>query len=70
MRPNHSTTKRSTITLFALGETFITPGADPFSLFALAVPLYLLYEVSVAASFVIHRRRMRRLAADGIGVPA
>ena len=28
MRPNHSTTKRSTITLFALGETSITPGAE------------------------------------------
>jgi len=28
MRPNHNTNKQSTITLFALGETFITPGAE------------------------------------------
>jgi sec-independent protein translocase protein TatC len=41
---------------------FITPGQDPFSLFAIAVPLYLLYEVSVGASALVWRRRRRRLA--------
>jgi hypothetical protein len=28
MRPNHSTNKQPTITRFALGRTFITPGAE------------------------------------------
>jgi len=28
MRPNHSTNKQPTITRFALGQTFITPGAE------------------------------------------
>jgi hypothetical protein len=28
MRPNHSTNKQSTINRFALGRTFITPGAE------------------------------------------
>ena len=28
MQPNHSTNKQSTITRFALGQTFITPGAE------------------------------------------
>ena len=28
MQPNHSTNKQSTITRFALGRTFITPGAE------------------------------------------
>lgn len=28
MRPNHSTNRQSTITRFALGQTFITPGAE------------------------------------------
>lgn len=28
MRPNHTTNKQSTITRFALGRTFITPGAE------------------------------------------
>ena len=27
MQPNHTTNKQSTITRFALGQTFITPGA-------------------------------------------
>lgn len=62
--------RRHAVVLCLVGAAFITPGADPFSLFALAVPLYLLYEVSVAASYVVHRRRQRRLAADGVGVPA
>ncbi len=28
MQPNHTTNKHSTITRFALGQTFITPGAE------------------------------------------
>src|ERR1051325_3729627 len=28
MQPNHSTNKQATITRFALGRTFITPGAE------------------------------------------
>ena len=28
MRPNHTTNKQPTITRFALGRTFITPGAE------------------------------------------
>ena len=28
MQPNHSTNKQPTITRFALGQTFITPGAE------------------------------------------
>jgi sec-independent protein translocase protein TatC len=56
-----------------LVAAFITPGQDPLSLFALAGPLYLLYEVSVATSAVIHRRRERRErereAAEGASVP-
>jgi sec-independent protein translocase protein TatC len=43
-----------------VGAAFITPGADPTSLFALAGPLYVLYEVSVVLSTVVYRRRMRR----------
>jgi sec-independent protein translocase protein TatC len=41
----------------------ITPGDFLGTTFALAIPLYLLYEVSVALSFVIYRRREKRLAA-------
>lgn len=50
----------------------ITPGDLLTTTIALAIPLYLLYEVSVAVSYVIYRRKARRdakLAADE-GVPA
>jgi sec-independent protein translocase protein TatC len=50
----------------------ITPGDLLTTTIALAVPLYLLYELSVAVSYVIFRRKARRnaeLAAEE-GVPA
>lgn len=40
----------------------ITPGDFLGTTFALAIPLYLLFEVSVALSFIIYRRRTKRLA--------
>lgn len=42
---------------------FITPGQDPFSLIAIAIPLYFLYELSVICSVVVYRRRQRKEAA-------
>ena len=41
---------------------FITPGQDPYSLAAVAVPLYLLYEVSVFLAAFVERGRRRREA--------
>jgi sec-independent protein translocase protein TatC len=41
----------------------VTPGADPTSLFALAVPLYILFEISVVLATVVHRRMVKRRAA-------
>ncbi|MGZ8493703.1 MAG: hypothetical protein ACXWZS_15990, partial [Gemmatirosa sp.] len=40
----------------------VTPGADPTSLFALAIPLYFLFEMSVVLSTIIYRQRLRREA--------
>jgi len=55
-------------------SAFITPGSDVLSLCAMAVPLYLLYELSVVLSHLVYRRKERRRAADAaertIGVPA
>jgi sec-independent protein translocase protein TatC len=51
----------------------ITPGDFLGTTFALAIPLYLLYEISVVVSFIIYRRREKRLAAllsDDDGSPA
>ncbi|MDF1506300.1 twin-arginine translocase subunit TatC [Roseisolibacter sp. H3M3-2] len=55
-----NTYRRHAVVLCVVGAAFVTPGADPTSLFALAVPLYLLFEISVVLSTVIYRRRLRR----------
>jgi len=45
-----------------IGAAIITPGSDPTSLFALTVPLYFLYEVSIHLSRLVYNRRERRIA--------
>lgn len=57
-----NTYRRHAIVLCIVGAAFVTPGADPTSLFALAIPLYLLYEMSVVLSTVVYRQRLRREA--------
>src|SRR3954468_14282754 len=54
------------------GAAIITPGDLLTTTLALAVPLYLLYELSVAVAYVIFRRKARRNAALAAeeGVPA
>jgi sec-independent protein translocase protein TatC len=52
--------RRHAVVVCLVGAAFITPGQDPFSLMAIAIPLYLLYELSVVGSVVVHRRRLRR----------
>lgn len=47
-----------------IAAALITPGSDPTSLFLLAVPLYFLYEASIAVSRIIVRRREHRLSAE------
>lgn len=42
----------------------ITPGQDPTSLFALTVPLYVLYEVSIVLSVWVYRGRQKREARE------
>jgi sec-independent protein translocase protein TatC len=64
------TYRRHAIVLCAVASAFITPGADPTSMFALAVPLYLLYEVSVVLSAVLYRRRLRRERAAALAAAA
>ena len=54
--------RRHAVVLCIVAAAFITPGADPTSLFALAIPLYFLFELSVVLSVAVHRRRVRRQA--------
>lgn len=43
-----------------VGAALITPGGDVFSLVALSIPMYILYEGSILFGFVLQRRRRRR----------
>ncbi len=54
--------RRHAIVLCIVAAAFITPGADPTSLFALTIPLYFLFELSVVASRVVYRRKQKRAA--------
>lgn len=44
-----------------LAAALITPGQDPTSLFALTIPLYMLYEVSITLSRLVKSRRDKRI---------
>jgi len=51
--------RRHAIVICLVAAAFITPGGDPYSLMALAVPLYLLYELSVVVSFIAFRKKLK-----------
>jgi len=55
--------RRHAIVICLVAAAFITPGGDPYSLMALAIPLYLLFELSVVVSHVAFRKRLKRKAA-------
>lgn len=55
--------RRYAIVLTLAGSAIITPGDLFTTTLALALPLYLLYEVSIGVSYLIYRRRQRREAA-------
>src|SRR5256714_3779397 len=52
--------RRHAVIVCLVAAAFITPGADPYSLFALAIPLYVLYEVSVFVAIFAYRKRQKR----------
>jgi sec-independent protein translocase protein TatC len=65
--------RKYAVVLTFAGAAIITPGDLFTTTLALAVPLYLLYEMSILVSFLIYRRRQRREAerdAEQSEVPA
>src|SRR4030081_1937767 len=57
--------RRHAVVVCLTAAAFITPGADPYSLFALAIPLYVLYDLSgFVAIFAYRKRRKRRDRVD------
>ena len=55
--------RRHAIVACAIIGAFLTPGDMIWTTVAMAVPLYILYEMSVVLSWVVYRRRQRREAA-------
>lgn len=55
--------RRHAIVVTVVVAAFITPDASPTTLFALSVPLYMLYELGVALSYMVTRRRRLRTEA-------
>jgi sec-independent protein translocase protein TatC len=56
--------RRHAIVITVIAAAFITPDASPTTLFALSLPLYLLYELGVALSYSVTRRRRKRHEAE------
>jgi len=56
--------RRHAVVPIVIIGAFLTPGDMVWTTVALAVPLYLLYELSVMAARVVERRRARRRAAE------
>ncbi len=54
--------RKHAVVICLVAAAFITPGADPYSLFALAIPLYVLYELSVFVAQFAYRKRQKRAA--------
>jgi sec-independent protein translocase protein TatC len=56
--------RRHAIVLCVFVGAFLTPGDLVWTTLAMAVPLYLLYELSIVLSGVVYRRRERHNAGD------
>jgi sec-independent protein translocase protein TatC len=55
-----SSWRRQTVLIIVVVAAGITPSGDPFSLFALAVPMYVFFELSILLGRLLLRRRRRR----------
>jgi sec-independent protein translocase protein TatC len=63
--------RRYAVVILALMAAIITPSQDAFSMLAMFVPLYVLYEVSVVlARFVQPKREAAPVVEDSGGAPA
>ena len=55
--------RRQAIVVVVVTAAVITPSGDPYSLFALAVPMYVFYECSIVIGWFLTRNRRKDLAA-------
>ncbi len=57
--------RRLAIVIITIVAAVITPSADPISLFALAIPMTIFYEISILIGKLLTRRRRKRAAQVG-----
>jgi sec-independent protein translocase protein TatC len=61
--------RRFAIVLACIAGAVLSPGADIISMVMMTIPLIFLYEVGVAGSAIVHRRRKRRaMSASGVAL--
>jgi sec-independent protein translocase protein TatC len=56
--------RRPAIVIIAIVAAVITPSGDPISMLALAVPMYIFYELSILIGFLITWRQRKRKAKE------
>jgi sec-independent protein translocase protein TatC len=54
--------RRYAIVLIVIFAAVITPSGDPYSMLALAIPMYVFYELSILIGWVVNRTRARSAA--------
>ena len=59
--------RRHAIVVIVVAAACITPTSDPFTLFFMAAPMYLLYELSLWIALGIERKRSRPLSTPASG---
>jgi sec-independent protein translocase protein TatC len=59
--------RRYAIVAIVVVAAVITPSGDPISMLALAIPMYLFYEISVVIGWVVSRRRAKAAAKPAVG---
>jgi len=65
-----SQARRWAIVAIVVVSAVITPSSDPISMLALAIPLYLFYELAILFGWLFNRRKRKRAAralANGSG---
>lgn len=62
--------RRQAILLIVVIAAGITPSGDPFSMFALAVPMYVFYEISILIGRLMLRRRAKRARKEAAAATA
>jgi sec-independent protein translocase protein TatC len=62
--------RRHALVICAVAGAFLTPGDLVWTTMAMAIPLYLLFELSVVLTYVVYRRRMKNEARRALEATA